>query len=433
MSTTNFLSTKTRLKSMNDWPDWLSELTHNAKRLYIWDAIDPDGPTVVNKNRDLAENVVREGPTLDDPLVPLAPPTEAELLGKLGAEREEEYARLLKEYETAHPAPDASSASSAVSSGTRQQGQRTTTPAPRPFPPKAPTWEDIERRLGYELKVHASKTIAWETRRNAYLTVTKWVDETVDTILLQHAKKQAGADGEFTTQALIRVLRLRLAPVAATTYATVEQRYRDTISLAERGGVTVEKWFADWEAAYLKALECGIADVTKPTAVAELLRALQKKLFTDWAQGASTKHLQDQAMGRPGFTFEEFRRIMPHLINENNQRRLERAPGLFATLPPREESSTGTNPRSNNTPNTCPCTAATCVKKSKHLWKPANCDRLRAAVLDEPMRPRGGTGGTYPNLSDKDSQLIRTSYDSPTFAKLREALVALDSGWPRSA
>ncbi|KAG5958439.1 hypothetical protein E4U58_005367 [Claviceps cyperi] len=96
----------------------------------------------------------------------------------------------------------------------------------------------------------------------------------------------------FTLRQLTKELKARFAQDPMVSSAATSSRYKELLHQARVANVEPERWIADWNIIYQKAISQDILKVKGPNAIRDFLRAVGARFEPAWANGKLAKLIE---------------------------------------------------------------------------------------------------------------------------------------------
>ncbi|KAG5932538.1 hypothetical protein E4U59_007439, partial [Claviceps monticola] len=97
---------------------------------------------------------------------------------------------------------------------------------------------------------------------------------------------------QVSPRQLAKELEARFAQDPVVSTAATSSRYKDLLQQARMANVEPERWIADWDVIYQKALYQDIPEVKGPNTIRDFLRAVGARFEPSWANGKLSKLIE---------------------------------------------------------------------------------------------------------------------------------------------
>ena len=345
-----------KLEDGRSWPVWYGRLQYECMIRDIWELVDPAAPDAPHISKSK----------------PAEPPSADSLISQLNQARGLAGGRLTRASSATAESGSSASASSSLSQ-----------PA---------TFADIQQELAIRQKAYVLALATWSSNHKEYQYIFAWVTRTVKNTLLEPHINSLVASNTLSIQALIRLLKTRLAPSIEVTKERVREEYRRVLNRARHGKISPQTWLDSWTIAVSRARDYNLTDVEGFLAIKDFLDAVSA-LQPSWSAQQLLNLHTAQALGQPFLLLDELSKVFANFIqidfgNDPHGR-------AFATFPGASSSSSSSR---SSRGNLCPCRA------DKHPWKYSDCGLLELALTGHTDR------SLDPEPSKEDLQAIRIRY-----------------------
>ncbi|KAG6090797.1 hypothetical protein E4U30_007960, partial [Claviceps sp. LM220 group G6] len=190
-------------------------------------------------------------------------------------------------------------------------------------------------------------------------TVHSWIASTVlpsvHAAVLAQVRKEKGTHN-ITLRQFTKELKTRFAQDPVVSSAATSTQYLDLLRQAHMGNVEPERWIADWNIIYQKAISQNIREVEGPNAIRDFLLAVGARFQPAWAQTKIAQMIEYNGSIPKTFTlisladeFMRFRRATQVYATASNS--INATLGSTATQATNSTDSAKTKPKSKG----CPC------------------------------------------------------------------------------
>ncbi|KAL4404521.1 hypothetical protein CABS03_14316 [Colletotrichum abscissum] len=243
------------------------------------------------------------------------------------------------------------------------------------------TLESIQKQWEIEAKYEQFKAQERNTVNTHIKLLAQWLVKSVNATLYEHAFQKATEDGaKFSIQRIVRHLKQELAPSEAVVRNAVREEYRQALNKA-RTGINPQRWYEEWQSAYLRAKTYDIPEISGEIAVLDFLVAVKSRLNPTWGQRTYETFSESMAFGTRTRTLEEIAYAFSLVTQDAHTKRPSGQGGAYSTFAGRSDSVDDANDKGDVT---CPCNRA-------HPWRPSACRKLEWALTSRnasgsPMR-----------------------------------------------
>ncbi|KXH61413.1 hypothetical protein CSAL01_05239 [Colletotrichum salicis] len=168
--------------------------------------------------------------------------------------------------------------------------------------------------------------------------LAQWLGKSVNATLYEHAFQKAAQNAKFSVQRIVRQLKQELAPSQAMVRSAVRQEYRQVLGKA-RNGVNAQRWYEEWQSAYLRAKTYDIPEIDGEIAIIDFLEAVKTRLNPTWGQRTYENLRESMAYGTHIKTLEGIAYAFSLVTQEAQTKKFSGSGGAYSTFAGHSDSS----------------------------------------------------------------------------------------------